>query len=206
MQSVKAENPKPAKKNAALHSSASEDFGTPAAYVDVAREVMGGIDLDIASSSYWNHHIVKARTFYDERINSLSPNVPYFGKTWANAPSNREKKVSVGPFWEKLVTNYLIGNVETAFWMGFTLEQLVVLQGRTAHPLQFFNWIPGDRIDFMVRPATGGPPIAAGSPTHGNFLCFMPTRKSPTQAREQVRKFVELTARLDIGGAIMRPV
>lgn len=197
---------KPPKKNAALHSSASEDFGTPSAYIEVASEVMGGIDFDPASSSYWNHWTVKARTFYDERIDALKPENAWFGKTWLNAPSNRERGISVTPFWRRLVDEYANGRVECAFWMGFTLEQLTQLQDCPMHPLQFLNWFPASRIAFLQRTRGNGPPVEATSPTHGNFLCFLPSRRSPSVAREQVRRFVELTGRLQIGGAIVRPV
>lgn len=141
---------------AALLSSETEDYGTPSAYAELSRYVMGAIDCDPASSAYWNHHVIKAKAFYDERSDGLKS--PLFGKIFHNPPSNRELKMTVRPWWERLVDHYLRGEVECAIWIGFQMGQLQTLQSAPAHPLQFLNLFPSARIDFLRR----GSAVAAG--------------------------------------------
>jgi hypothetical protein len=188
----------------ALLSSLDEDYGTPAAYCELSRYVLGGIDLDPASDAYWNHFTVKAKSFYDQRVNGLKQ--PWFGKVHHNAPSNRELKISAKPFWERLVEHYLRGEVECAVWIGFQLGQLQTLQGSLAHPLQFVSLFPSSRIDFLKRMPGNAPPQPAGSPTHANYITLLPTRRSPDAARAMVGRFVEMSKDLIIGGALVRPV
>ncbi len=66
---------------AALLSSESNEWFTPAEYVEAARELMGGIDIDPASCDLANR-TVKASTFYDK--NGL--NQPWHGRIWLNPP------------------------------------------------------------------------------------------------------------------------
>lgn len=236
-----------------LLSSESEDYGSPSAHAELGRYVMGAIDCDPASSAYWNHHVIKAGTFYDETRNGLKQ--PLFGKVFHNPPSNRELKMTVRPWWERLVDHYLRGEVECAIWMGFQMGQLQTLQSAPAHPLQFVNLFPASRIDFLRRGSAvaaelglkvehpgasakhldelrvqqidhrrrqgactdcGGflpcarcsstPPIAAGSPSHANYITLLPTRRSPEASRAMVGRFVEKSKDLIIGGALVRPV
>lgn len=189
---------------ASLLSSESEQYGTPGEYAELSRYVMGWIDLDPASEAYWNHHVIKASTFYDERINGMA--APWFGKVHHNAPSNRELGISVKPWWERLCSFYLRGEVECAIWVGFQLGQLQVLQSAPAHPLQFLNLFPAKRIDFLRRMPGNAPPQPAGSPTHANYLTLLPTRRSPEATRAMVARFVEMAHDLSIGGALVRPV
>lgn len=141
-----------------LLSSESEDYGTAYAYAELSRYVLDGIDCDPASSSYWNHHVIKARTFYDERIDGLK--APWFGKVHHNAPSNRELKMTVRPWWERLIGFYLSGEVDSAIWVGFQLGQLQTLQSAPQHPLQFFNLFPASRIDFLRRGSSAAADVA----------------------------------------------
>jgi hypothetical protein len=188
----------------ALLTSETEDYGSPAGYVELGRDVLEVIDLDPASSSYWNHHIVKARTFYDERLNGLVQ--PWFGRVFHNPPSNRELKMTVRPWWERLIDHYLRGEVDAAVWMGFQLGQLQTLQSAPQHPLQFFSMFPASRIDFLRRMPANAPPQAAGSPTHANYITLLPTRRSPNATRAMVGRFLERARDLEVGGAIVRPV
>lgn len=186
-----------------LHSSAEESYGTPRAIVELARYTLGKIDLDPATDSYWNEHVVHASTMYDERLNGLER--PWFGDVFLNAPSNREKKISVRPFWIRLFDHYARGEVDSSVWIGFQLGQLQVLQGCVAHPLQFMNLFPRERLDFLVRMPGNAAPQPAGSPTHANYITLLPSRSSPARARAQVGRFLERGQALDVGGAVVRP-
>lgn len=186
----------------ALLSSESEDYGTPSSYAELSRYVMGRIDCDPASDAYWNYHVIKAGTFYDQRIDGMK--APWFGAVHHNAPSNRELGISVKPWWERLCAFYLRGEVECAVWIGFQLGQLQVLQGSPQHPLQFINLFPARRIDFMRRMPGNAPPQPAGSPTHANYITLLPTRRSANAARAMIGRFLERAEDLIIGGAIVR--
>ncbi|HEY2617981.1 MAG TPA: DNA N-6-adenine-methyltransferase [Acetobacteraceae bacterium] len=60
---------------------------TPARYIEAAREVMGGIDLDPASSEY-AQRTVQATQFYTVADNGLD--LAWHGRVWLNPPYHRE--------------------------------------------------------------------------------------------------------------------
>ncbi len=187
-----------------LVSSESENWGTATEYVELARYALECFDLDPASDSYWNHYSVKAGTFYDERINGLIS--PWFGNVFHNPPSNREKKMYVKPWWERLSDHWLRGEVDAAVWIGFQMGQLQTLQGCTVHPLQSITLFPRERGDFLQRMPNNAPPQSAGSPMHANFITILPSRSNPALARAQLSRFVERSKALLGGGATVRPV
>lgn len=191
------------RSTAALLSSASENYGTPLEYCELARYVLGSIDLDPASSSYWNHFGVKARTFYDERLDGLRQ--PWFGNVFHNPPSNIEKNMRIRQWWDRLFDHYARGEVDAAIWLGFQLGQLQSLQGAAGHPLQFVNLFPRERMAFLVRMPGNAAPQPLGSPTHANYVTLLPSRSSPDRARAQIGRFLERGAALDVGGAVVRP-
>ena len=88
-------------------SSANAECYTPARYVDAAREVLGGIDLDPASCAEANE-TVRARRFYDARTDGLTQ--PWEGRVWCNPPYGRE-----GPkFVAKALQEFETGSVPAA--------------------------------------------------------------------------------------------
>lgn len=67
-------------------TSGEFEYYTPPEITAAAREVMGGIDLDPASSDAANR-LVQAKTYYTLQHNGLSR--PWFGRVWMNHPFHR---------------------------------------------------------------------------------------------------------------------
>jgi len=82
-----------------LKGAVSTEWYTPAEYVDAAREVMGGIDLDPASSALANE-TVRATRFYDKTDNGLERD--WAGRVWLNPPYGK----GTGLFVTKLTYEY----------------------------------------------------------------------------------------------------
>lgn len=215
---AKAKKALAGKKNA-QHSAKTFDHGSAPASVTFGRDVIGhDFDCDPASSGYWNHHLIKARTFYDVTQNGLDLRNAWFGDMWINPPGtvkDDEDQAEVIArhggrsmprlFWDRLIYEYNRGAVKSAIWYGFTLAQLRTLQTAPMAPHQFLTLIPATRLDCLTRGPGNGPPVPQGAPTHDSFITLIPSRDRSV-ARGQVSRFMELGQRLDYGvaGAIVR--
>lgn len=91
-----------------INNSGEYEWYTPKEVVDLAREVMCGIDLDPASCETANK-IVQASEFYDQEQNGLEQE--WSGAVWLNPPYAAGL---VGDFVEKLLTDVDGGAVEQA--------------------------------------------------------------------------------------------
>lgn len=189
----------------AQHSSATDDWGTPTEVVELARRVLGRIELDVCSSYYWNHWTVRADRFLDEHADMLSQRL--VGRALANPAGGKvpgTERSLPRAMWEHVVDHWRTGDLDGCVWVGYSLEQLVALQGSPAHPLQFWVMVPAKRIQFLARDPRGGPPRPGSSPTHGNYLALLHTQRSPAEARAQAVRFRDEARR--IGAALVRPL
>lgn len=84
------------------------EWFTPVEYIEAARRVMGGIDLDPASSPLANESI-RATTFYTKQDDGLIR--PWFGRVWMNPPYHDRL---IFPFCERLLDHLADGAVEQA--------------------------------------------------------------------------------------------
>lgn len=90
------------------------EWYTPAEYIQAAREVMGGIDLDPASCPIANR-TVQATCFYSKEEDGLSK--PWCGRLWLNPPYGQRAPAKPSlqqAFLQKLLQEYEAGQVEQA--------------------------------------------------------------------------------------------
>ena len=104
--------------NRIAKSTKSNEWYTPAKYIEAAREVMGSIDLDPASCELANQN-VKATRYYSKEDDGLSKD--WYGNVWCNPPYGRVKPELKGStkswqplFVQKLLDEYTRGNVRQA--------------------------------------------------------------------------------------------
>lgn len=129
----------------ALLTSETNEWFTPSQYVDMARELMGGIDLDPASNAYANEKVVQATTYYDIQTNGL--NKEWRGRVWLNPPYGRDEGGSNQEAWSRrLIEQYeagitkeaiLLVNANTeAKWFQPLYNYLICF---TNHRIRFYN-------------------------------------------------------------------
>jgi hypothetical protein len=164
---------------AARHSCDSPEWYSPAAYVEAAHEVMGGIDLDPASHEEANQ-IVKAKKFYTAKDDGLAH--LWKGRVFVNSPGGLVRE-----FWLALMAAWDSDTIEQAIWIGYSLEQLQTLQCAVrvyASPIEFPICIPKRRIAFVENEAKkaeriakliakGKTPNQKSQPSHGNYITYL---------------------------------
>lgn len=95
-----------------IFSHESEEYYTPARYVEAAREVMGVIDLDPASCERAQEWI-GAETFYTVADDGLKRR--WLGRIWLNPPYSKTGNRSNQDIWSaQLIEQYRAGNVTEA--------------------------------------------------------------------------------------------
>lgn len=131
----------------ALHSKKTPKWGTPEEIAIRSRMALGGvIHLDPASSDLFNTTI-GALFIFDEITNGLKSDWErVLGSgicVFLNPPGGLVKE-----FWQKLIQNYAEGIVSKAIWIGFSIEQLCILQDSDLYPLDFSTVIARKRVAF----------------------------------------------------------
>lgn len=144
-----------------LVQSKSNERYTPMTYIDAARKVMGGIDLDPASCAKANK-TVKAIHYFTKADNGLKQ--PWSGRVWLNPPYGRENGGQKKMWSRKLIEEYERGFVEQAILLVTASTGDVWFRPLWNYTICF----PDHRIDF------DGPegPLKSGNTGSSVFVYF----------------------------------
>jgi hypothetical protein len=135
------------------------EWYTPAEYLNAARQVLGGIDLDPASCVMAQRR-VRAKRFYTLAEDGLTRK--WQGKVWLNPPYTAEL---VGRFTAKLCAHYLAGDVPAALLLVNNATETHWFQD-AAH-LATALCFPRGRIRFL-----DGNGHHAGTPLQGQTVLY----------------------------------
>ena len=147
------------KPHVANHSG-ENDWYTPAEYIAKAKEVMGDIDLDPASSRVANE-TVRARAFYTAENSGLLVN--WNGRVWMNPPYSRGL---IGKFIDKLCQEFDDGRVSSACVLVNNATETAWFQriGDYSSAVVFLR----GRVKFIDKRGN-----ATGSPLQGQSILYL---------------------------------
>ena len=144
------------------HNSGDNEWYTPPDIIQLAREVMGAIDLDPASSTK-AQEVVRATRFYDLQDNGLLK--PWTGRVWLNPPYGQPL---IAQFSQKLTTQVRAGSVTEAIALvnnatetGWFQDLLSVSSGVCFPKGHIRFWQPGE---------------ATGEPLQGQAILYFGSR------------------------------
>jgi phage N-6-adenine-methyltransferase len=141
------------------NNSGENEWYTPEIYILAARQVMGSIDIDPASSELANK-TVKATKYYTEKTDGLFQD--WIGKCWMNPPYSTDKiRKFIDKYAEQIEMGYvtegivLVNNATETNWF----DTLISVSSAIA--------FPGSRIKFIDK---NGQPT--GSPLQGQAFLY----------------------------------
>jgi hypothetical protein len=142
-----------------LKASTSVEWYTPARYIAAAREVMGSIDLDPASSALANE-IVRADTYFSKDVDPNGLGQDWFGNVWLNPPYGKGS----GLFTAMLVAEFDADRVTA----GVLLLNAYGFDASWFQPL--WDWpicFTDHRVEFY------SPQHESGGPANGNIFAYL---------------------------------
>jgi hypothetical protein len=143
-----------------INASTSNEWYTPAPYVEAARTLMGGIDLDPASCDFANQ-VVQASTFFTIEDDGLQ--YDWFGRVWLNPPYGRQQNESNQALWSaRLIEEYESHRVDQAMLLVNAVTDREWFQPLWDYAICFVT----PRIRFYNET------IDRSDPTHGSVLVY----------------------------------
>jgi phage N-6-adenine-methyltransferase len=149
-----------APRGSAKFSSESDEWYTPAKYIEAARIALGGFDLDPASSPKANE-IVRAKKIFTRDDDGI--NRPWKGRVWLNPPyALIDGRSSAGAWGAKLVVEYTEKRVDAAILLVNAVTDAGWFQPFWDYPICFTD----HRIEFYT------PNGLRRSPVSGNAFVY----------------------------------
>lgn len=181
-------------RKASRVATRSPEWMTPKEVVDAAQIVLGEISLDPASSAAANRS-VRAKRYFTVDDDGLSR--PWSGRVFLNPPGGRP---GAAAWWQKLAHEWTYGRVESAVFLGFSIDVLQTAQVRAGDlpvPTDFPHCVPRRRIRFLSTEAGRTKPQR--SPPYANVIVYLP----PSAHQEHLVRFRQAFAAV---GAISLPL
>jgi hypothetical protein len=150
----------------AHHLSGSNEWYTPKQYIEAARQVMAGIDLDPASCEFANQ-TVKAKAYHDISANGLAK--PWHGSVFLNPPYGRDEdsESNVAQWIARLLAEYECKNITEAILLVNATTERKWFQALWQFPICFTN----HRINFYNAEGE------QKQPTQGNAFIYLGPHK-----------------------------
>jgi phage N-6-adenine-methyltransferase len=133
------------------NNSGENEWYTPSQYIEAARVVMGGIDLDPASNDI-AQETVKAESYFTIQDDGLTNQ--WHGRIWLNPPYSKDL---LYPFIDKLLTELEAGRVTEAIVL--TNNATDTAWFHRAEELARLICFTRGRIDFLTPSGDGGAPL-----------------------------------------------
>lgn len=147
----------------------NDEWYTPAEYIEAARDVMGGIDLDPASCEA-AQATVQADRFFSKEQGGLAQ--PWTGRVWLNPPYSKDL---IGLFVAKVLTEFETGGI----------QQAVILTNNDTDIGWFHELANTARIVCFTKGRVHftSPLTKANSPRQGHTLFYLGDRPDAFAAR-----------------------
>lgn len=145
------------KPREAKTSSASDEWYTPLEYIEMAQQVMGGIDLDPASNEVAQQWI-RAERYFTEADDGLAQ--PWHGRIWLNPPYGNQTHL----WTEKVMTAHEAGDVTQAIILVRPAAGSAWFQTLSS---RYLSCTLHKRIKFINASRQ-----AQASPVHGNVFFY----------------------------------
>jgi phage N-6-adenine-methyltransferase len=160
------------------------EWYTPAKYIELARGVLGQIDLDPASSDL-AQATVKATSYFTAADNGLTQE--WHGRVWLNPPYSQPE---IAQFIEKLVDEYRAGRVSAAILLTNNSTETAWFQS-AAYQCAALAF-PAERIRFLSPAGEMGAPLQGQSffyfgPDAGRFASLFASEGRVFLDEQQIR-------------------
>lgn len=155
--------------------SETTEHYTPFWIIDLARNLMGSIDLDPASSEKANENVVKAKRIHTITDDGLLQN--WFGNVFCNPPGQPSK------WFKKIVKELLCGNTKEFFFVVYSIDRLpTILKICRENGIYPFVLVPHNRVEYLncetLAPQT--------QPLHGSAFVYMGKNAPVVQSIDNV--------------------